>query len=128
RRLVAHVTCDGERRPAGRLDLGHRALGPVSHHVHDHNAVALPREVQRHLPGDGTPGTGDDHDSWLATRVGHVKLLNGAPTWPPGSSSEGATPPRTPRQRSGRPGEAVAPLDTHPGFKAPSKPEQPRDD
>src|SRR5262249_22915886 len=32
----------------------------------------------------------------------------GAPKWPPDSPSEGATPPRTPRPRSARPGQAVA--------------------
>src|SRR3989441_2583070 len=37
----------------------------------------------------------------------------GAPTWPPHSSSEGGYAPLgLPRQRSGRPGAAVAPLDT----------------
>src|SRR3989442_13660781 len=37
----------------------------------------------------------------------------GAPTWPPHSSSEGGYAPLgLSRQRSGRPGAAVAPLDT----------------
>src|SRR3989442_8087639 len=37
----------------------------------------------------------------------------GAPTWPPHSSSEGGYAPLgLPRPRSGRPGAAVAPLDT----------------
>src|SRR5262249_49286489 len=115
------VTCDGERGPACRLDLGHRALGPVSHHVHDHDAVALPREVQRHLPGDGTPGTGHDHDSWLATRVGHVKLLNGAPDMAPSLVERRGYAPSDSPATLGAPRRSRGTPRHSPGFQSPVK-------
>src|SRR5438128_9187217 len=53
------------------------------------------------------------HSSTIFAPGSFTVASMGAPTWPPHSSSEGGYAPLgLPRPRSGRPGAAVAPLDT----------------
>ena len=66
---VAHVGADGDRAPAGRLDLGHDRLGRCGIEVDDDDRGALPGQPPSDCRAD--PAAGARHERRASVQAVH---------------------------------------------------------